>query len=126
VYPDPGKRRFFRAQRTLRPTSPKEAVAVSRILAAAALIAGVAILIRQEKIMSSIAEVNQKIDELVKDVRRVLTIVTNDQNVGGATQAEVDALAERLDAFDAEVEAVSPEPTPQPEPANDEPTVPTE
>lgn len=69
----------------------------------------------QELIMSSIAETNAKLDELVKDVKRVLDLVSN-APLPAATQGEVDALAARLDSLDADVEGVSPEPTPAPEP----------
>jgi len=65
---------------------------------------------KEDLLMSTIGDVNAKLDELVKDVRRVLALVSNEP-VSAATQAEVDALADRLDAIDTEVEQVSPEPT---------------
>lgn len=64
----------------------------------------------EEQQMSTIAEVNDKLTETLKDVRRVLDLVKN-APAAAATQAEVDALAERLDSMDAEVEETSPEPT---------------
>lgn len=65
----------------------------------------------QENIMATVADLNTKLDELLKDVSRVLALVSN-APLPAATQAEVDALAARIDSLDAGVEAVSPEPVP--------------
>lgn len=65
---------------------------------------------KEIRIMATIGDVNTTLDELLKDVRRVLALVQN-APAAAATQAEVDALAARLEALDAEVEAVDPEPT---------------
>lgn len=65
---------------------------------------------KEHHIMATIDEVNAKLSELVKDVRRVLALVSAEP-VSAATQQQVDDLAARLDGIDSEVEAVSPEPT---------------
>lgn len=67
--------------------------------------------LNQENTMATVADLNTKLDELLKDVSRVLALVSN-APLPAATQAEVDALATRIDSLDADVEAVSPEPVP--------------
>lgn len=59
-------------------------------------------------IVATMSEVNAKLDELIKDTRRVIKLVKNAPQ-SAATQAEVDALANKLDALDAEAEDASPE-----------------
>jgi cell division protein FtsB len=62
---------------------------------------------------NTVADLNSKLDALIADVRRVLQLVQN-APTSAATQAEVDALAQRLDELDAEVETVSPQPAEDP------------
>lgn len=59
-------------------------------------------------IVATMSEVNAKLDELIKDTRRVIRLVKNAPSAA-ATQAEVDALADKLDALDVEAEDASPE-----------------
>jgi ribosomal protein L12E/L44/L45/RPP1/RPP2 len=59
-------------------------------------------------IVATMSEVNAKLDELIKDTRRVIKLVKNAPSAA-ATQAEVDALADKLDALDTEAEEASPE-----------------
>lgn len=58
--------------------------------------------------MATIQDANDRLTELVKDVKRVLDKVSN-APLPAATQQEVDDLVARLDQLDAEIESVDPE-----------------
>lgn len=63
-------------------------------------------------------ELAAKVDDLIADVRAALAAVVNDPDnkLGPDGQAAFDALAATIDAFDAEITPVVPEPVPVPEP----------
>lgn len=96
-----------------------------RTILAVATLAGILYAIRRlETAMSTLADANTKLDELVKDVRRVLAKVSATPQIPADVQADIDALNARLDSLDTEVETADPEQPATPDtPAGDNATV---
>lgn len=56
-------------------------------------------------------ELSVKVDDLIADVRAALAVISGpDNTLGPDGQAALDALSAKVDAFDAEVTPVVPEP----------------
>lgn len=78
-------------------------------------------LTRMEEAMATEAEqinaLSAKVDDLIADVRAALAALEADRdNLGEAGQAALDALSDKLAAFDAEVGDADGSDTPEPEP----------
>jgi hypothetical protein len=80
----------------------------------------------RDYLMATMRDVNDKLDRVVADTRRVIALVQSNPTAA-ATQAEVDALAARLDDLASEEETAAPDapttppdtaPTPTPAPSD--------
>jgi len=64
---------------------------------------------RMTAIDDALAAIGSSVDELVKDVQRLIALFEAGGNLTPEQQAAVDALKAKTDAIDAAVEAVAPE-----------------